>query len=164
MKSIHRSILTRALMTGVASLAFMMVTAGGVRAETVIVRGADGAAGVMGGDPISGGDGESVAASPEVCIQSRSPKMKARRPAEMVAKAASASSAPAAAEMAGRPLRKREPPSLRAQREQTLILSVEMAAWAEEMTLTAASFLAASAATAEPQLRRRRQSQAQARR
>ena len=49
-------------MTGVASLAVMMVTAGGVRAETVIVQGADGAAGVMGGDPISGGDGESVAA------------------------------------------------------------------------------------------------------
>ena len=41
MKSIHRSILTRALMTGVASLAFVMISAGGVRAEIVTVQGDD---------------------------------------------------------------------------------------------------------------------------
>ena len=67
MKSIHRSILTRALMTGVASLAFVMVSAGGVRAEIVTVQGDDGAAGADGvnpGDPgMPGGDGESVSAS-----------------------------------------------------------------------------------------------------
>jgi hypothetical protein len=67
MKSIHRSILTRALMTGVASLAFVMVGAGGVRAEIVTVQGDDGAAGADGvnpGDPgLPGGDGESVSAN-----------------------------------------------------------------------------------------------------
>ena len=66
MKSIHRSILTRTLMTGVASLAFAMVSAGGVRAEIVIVQGDDSAAGADGvnpGDPgFQGGDGESVTA------------------------------------------------------------------------------------------------------
>jgi hypothetical protein len=54
MKSIHCSILTRALMTGVASLAFMMIGAGGVRAEIVTVQGDDGPAGEDGvnlGDP-----------------------------------------------------------------------------------------------------------------
>ena len=35
MKSTHRSILTRVLMTGAASLAFMIIGAGGVRADTV---------------------------------------------------------------------------------------------------------------------------------
>ena len=50
MKSIHRSILTRALMTGVASLAFVMVSAGGVRAE-ITVQGDDGAAGADGVNP-----------------------------------------------------------------------------------------------------------------
>src|ERR1700690_2275288 len=67
MKSIHRSILTRLLMTGVASLAFAMVSAGVVRAELVTVQGDDGAAGANGvnpGDPgLPGGDGESVAAN-----------------------------------------------------------------------------------------------------
>jgi hypothetical protein len=67
MKSIHRSILTRALMTGVASLAFVMASAGGVRADIVTVQGDDGAAGADGvnpGDPgMPGGDGESVAAN-----------------------------------------------------------------------------------------------------
>ena len=67
MKSIHRSILTRALMTGVASLAFMMVSAGGVRAEIVTVQGDDGAAGADGVNPgdngMPGGDGESVSAN-----------------------------------------------------------------------------------------------------
>src|ERR1700733_5402453 len=66
MKSIHRSILTRALMTGVASLAFVVTRAGGVRADIVAVQGDDGAAGSDGvnpGDPgMPGGDGESVAA------------------------------------------------------------------------------------------------------
>ena len=67
MKSIHRSILTRALMTGVASLAFVMVSAGGVRAEIVTVQGDDGAAGANGVNPgdngMPGGDGESVSAN-----------------------------------------------------------------------------------------------------
>jgi hypothetical protein len=64
MKSIHCSILMRALMTGVASLAFVMVSAGGLRAEIVTVQGDDGAAGadgVFSGDNgMPGGDGESV--------------------------------------------------------------------------------------------------------
>ena len=67
MKSIHRSILTRALMTSVASLAFMMMGAAGVRAEIVTVQGDDGAAGADGVNPgdngMPGGDGESVSAS-----------------------------------------------------------------------------------------------------
>src|SRR3984957_10648344 len=67
MKSIHRSMLTRALMTGVASLAFMMISAGGLRAEIVTVQGDDGAAGADGVNPgdngIPGGDGETVSAS-----------------------------------------------------------------------------------------------------
>jgi hypothetical protein len=67
MKSIHRSILTRALMTGVASLAVMMASAAGARAEIVTVQGADGAAGadgVFSGDNgMPGGDGESVSAN-----------------------------------------------------------------------------------------------------
>jgi hypothetical protein len=56
MKSIHRSNLTRALMAGVALLAFMMMGAAGVRAETVTVQGDDGAAGADGVNP--GGDGQ----------------------------------------------------------------------------------------------------------
>jgi hypothetical protein len=42
MKSIHCSILTCLLLTGVASLAFVIVSAGGVRAEIVTVQGDDG--------------------------------------------------------------------------------------------------------------------------
>ena len=67
MNSIHRSILARSLMTGVASLAFMMMGAAGVRAEIVTVQGDDGAAGENGvnpGDPgMLGGDGEPVSAN-----------------------------------------------------------------------------------------------------
>jgi hypothetical protein len=67
MKSIHRSVLTRALMTGVASLAFLMVGAGGVRAEIVTVQGDDGPAGEDGVNPgdngMPGDDGESVSAN-----------------------------------------------------------------------------------------------------
>ena len=67
MKSIHCSILTRALMTGVASLAFVMARAAGVRAEIVTVQGDDGAAGADGVNPgdsgLPGGDGESVSAN-----------------------------------------------------------------------------------------------------
>ena len=67
MKSIHRSMLTRALMTGVASLAFVMVGAGGVRAEIVTVQGEDGPAGEDGVNPgdngMPGDDGESVSAN-----------------------------------------------------------------------------------------------------
>src|ERR1700733_7208220 len=59
MNSIYRSILARSLMTGVASLAFTMMGTAGVRAETVIVQGDDGAAGDP-GQP--GGNGEPVAA------------------------------------------------------------------------------------------------------
>jgi hypothetical protein len=73
MRSIHRSILARALMAGVASLAFVMMGAIGVRAETV--GGADGAPGAFcqGDDwdcDINGGDGESVSAggNPAVAI------------------------------------------------------------------------------------------------
>ena len=54
-------------MTGVASLAFVMVGAGGVRAEIVTVQGDDGAAGADGVNPgdngMPGGDGESVSAN-----------------------------------------------------------------------------------------------------
>src|SRR5580692_5830597 len=67
MKSIHRSILTRALLTGAASLAFMMASAAGARADIVIVQGDDGAAGADGVNPgdngMPGGDGESVSAN-----------------------------------------------------------------------------------------------------
>ena len=67
MKPIYCSILTRALMMGVASLAVMMATAAGARADIVTVQGDDGAAGADGvnpGDPgMPGGDGESVAAN-----------------------------------------------------------------------------------------------------
>ena len=56
MKSIHCSILTRALMTGVASLAFVIMETQGAHAETVIsANGADGANGVNFNDP--GGPG-----------------------------------------------------------------------------------------------------------
>ena len=67
MNSVHRSILTRALMTGVASLAFVMVSPGGVRAEIVTVQGDDGPAGANGVNPgdngMPGDDGESVSAN-----------------------------------------------------------------------------------------------------
>ena len=76
MKSVHRSILARALMTGVALLALVVMSAGGVRAGTV--TGADGTAGAFCyGDPsideacdVNGGDGESVSAggNPAVAI------------------------------------------------------------------------------------------------
>lgn len=59
-KTIDRSIFAWSLMTGVASLAFMMMGVAGVRAEVVIVQGDNGAA----GDPgQSGGDGELVEAN-----------------------------------------------------------------------------------------------------
>jgi hypothetical protein len=48
MKSIHRSNLARALMTGAASLAVMMASAADARAEIVAVQGDDGAAGADG--------------------------------------------------------------------------------------------------------------------
>jgi PEP-CTERM motif len=68
MKSTHRSNLTRALITHVASLALLMMGASGVRADTVI--GAGGTPGAFCyGSPsidescaINGGDGESVSA------------------------------------------------------------------------------------------------------
>ncbi len=67
MKSIHHPILTRVLMTGVASLALLMISAGGVRAEIVTVQGDDGLAGANGVNPgdngMPGGDGESVSAT-----------------------------------------------------------------------------------------------------
>jgi hypothetical protein len=65
-KTMDRSILARSLMTGAASLALMMASAAGARADIVTVQGDDGAAGadgVFSGDPgLPGGDGESVAA------------------------------------------------------------------------------------------------------
>ena len=42
-KTMDRSILARSLMTGVASLAFMMASAAGARADMVTVQGDDGA-------------------------------------------------------------------------------------------------------------------------
>jgi hypothetical protein len=67
MNSIYRSILARSLMTGVASLAFMMMGATGVRAEIVTVQGDNGANGMDGVPPDGagqpGGDGETVNAS-----------------------------------------------------------------------------------------------------
>jgi hypothetical protein len=44
-KTMDRSILARSLMTGVASLAFMMAGAAGARADIVTVQGDDGANG-----------------------------------------------------------------------------------------------------------------------
>lgn len=61
MKSIHRSILTRALIAGAASLAFMMMNAAGVRAGSVSVLGANGANAVDPDVPPTGG--KSVAAT-----------------------------------------------------------------------------------------------------
>jgi hypothetical protein len=63
MKSIHRSILTRALMTSAASLAFIMMNAAGVRAESVSVLGANGANAVDGDPDVPAGEGESVTAT-----------------------------------------------------------------------------------------------------
>jgi hypothetical protein len=51
MNSIHRSILARALMTVAALAAVMTASAGGVRSETVIVQGDDGAGGADGVNP-----------------------------------------------------------------------------------------------------------------
>ena len=48
MKSIHRSILARSLMAGVASLAVMTMGPAGVRAEIVTVQGDNGANGADG--------------------------------------------------------------------------------------------------------------------
>src|ERR1700722_404712 len=81
MKSIHRSVLTRALMAGVASLAFVMVSGGGVRAEIVTVQGDDGVAGADGVNPgdsgLPGGDGESVAANAGSALPITAPLNKA---------------------------------------------------------------------------------------
>jgi hypothetical protein len=67
MNSLHRSILTRALMTGAASVTFGMISAGGVRAEIVTALDDDGSAGEDGVNPgdngMPGDDGESVSAS-----------------------------------------------------------------------------------------------------
>jgi hypothetical protein len=63
MKSIHRSVLTRTLMTGAASLAFVMVSAGGVRAETAIVHGTDGANAVDGDPDVPATGGEPATAT-----------------------------------------------------------------------------------------------------
>jgi hypothetical protein len=67
MQSIHRSDLTRSLMTGAAALALVMIGAPGVRAEIVTVQGDDGAAGAdgvnLGDNGMPGGEGESVTGS-----------------------------------------------------------------------------------------------------
>jgi hypothetical protein len=63
MRSIHRSILARTLMTGAASLAFTMMSAGEVHAETVLVQGADGANAVDGNPNVPATSGESVTAT-----------------------------------------------------------------------------------------------------
>jgi hypothetical protein len=58
-KTMDRSILARSLMTGVASLAFMMMDAAGVRAESVSVLGANGANAVDGVPGVSATGGDS---------------------------------------------------------------------------------------------------------
>ena len=62
MNLIHRSILARSLMTGVASLAFVVMAPAMIRAEIVTVQGTDGAAGPDGVNPgddgMPGDDGE----------------------------------------------------------------------------------------------------------
>ncbi len=67
MKSIHRSMLTRALMTGVASLAFILMGAPGIHAEDVTVWGAYGGNGADGVNPgdwgEAGGGGAPATAS-----------------------------------------------------------------------------------------------------
>ena len=67
MNSIHRSLLARSLLTGVASLAFMIMGPVVIRAEIVTVQGDDGLGGADGVDPgdngVPGGDGESVTAN-----------------------------------------------------------------------------------------------------
>jgi hypothetical protein len=71
MKPIHRSILARALMVGVASLAFMMLGTAVVRAQVIGANGAPGATCNQGEDcDINGGNGESVSAggNPAVAV------------------------------------------------------------------------------------------------
>jgi hypothetical protein len=63
MKSIHGSILTRALMTGAASLALLMIGAAEGRAESVFVQGANGANFIYGNPDVPATDGESVTAT-----------------------------------------------------------------------------------------------------
>ena len=63
MKSIHRSIFARALMTGAASLAVMMASAAEGRAESVFVQGANGANAVDSDPDVQATSGESVAAT-----------------------------------------------------------------------------------------------------
>src|SRR5580704_15389253 len=66
-KTMDRSILARSLMTGVASLAFMVMGAAQVRADIVTVQGDDGLPGAdgvnLGDNGMPGGDGESVSAN-----------------------------------------------------------------------------------------------------
>ncbi len=63
MKSIHPSILMRALMTSAASLALLMTGAGEGRAESVFVQGANGANAVDGDPDVPATSGESVTAT-----------------------------------------------------------------------------------------------------
>jgi hypothetical protein len=63
MKSFDRSILTRALMTGAASLALLMIGAAEGRAESVFVQGANGANFIYGDPDVPATDGESVTAT-----------------------------------------------------------------------------------------------------
>ena len=99
MNSIYRSILARSVMTGAASLAFMMMGPAWVRAETVIVQGGDGAAGA---DGVNLGDPGLPAATesrwpPTQAAHTRSlpHSIHQRRPPEMGAKAAMAQAATA---------------------------------------------------------------------
>jgi hypothetical protein len=63
MKSIHRSNLAQALMTGVASLALLMTGAAESRAESVFVQGANGANFICGDPDVPATSGESVTAT-----------------------------------------------------------------------------------------------------
>ena len=63
MNSIHRSVLARALMTGAASLAFMMTGAAEGRAESVFVQGANGANFIYGNPDVPATGGGSATAT-----------------------------------------------------------------------------------------------------
>jgi len=155
MNSISRSILARSLMTGAASLGFVMMSAAGVRAETVIVQGDEGAAGADGvnsGDPgMSGDDGSRWLPRRAACSRLLRPSIKRRQPEEMAARSARAQrpARGAMAAMAAPPTRLRRRQSSPVRRKRTPTLMVETAARAARAAQTAYSYpdLAAPAAS-----------------
>jgi hypothetical protein len=136
MNSFSRSILAPSLMTGAASLAFVMLGATGVRAEIVTVQGDDGMSGPDGVNPgddgMPGVDGEPSPPPQAACSQSPRPSIEQRLPAEMAALAATATRRETAA-MGGaaeRQLRRRRRPLYPALREQTPLPPAATVAWA----------------------------------